>query len=68
MLEYDIYLYIVVTDEVVYDDSSQLQTVVEIWDRYKEQYQLEAKLARHPREEGIILKEYKVRNTVVSSL
>ncbi|XP_052820737.1 uncharacterized protein LOC128246534 [Mya arenaria] len=46
-------------DEVVYADKAQLVRVVGIWEEFKSRFLIEAKLQKHVREEGVILKEYK---------
>ncbi|WAR14249.1 STK4-like protein [Mya arenaria] len=47
-------------DEVVYADKAQLVRVVGIWEEFKSRFLIEAKLQKHVREEGVILKEYKI--------
>ncbi|XP_045168675.2 uncharacterized protein LOC128545948 [Mercenaria mercenaria] len=45
--------------EVVYANKHQLVVVVTIWEKFKIQYLIEAKLAKHYTEEGVILPEFK---------
>ena len=51
----------ILIDEVVYHNKAQLMTAVSIWQKFKNMYMIEAKLAPHYREEGVILEEYQVR-------